>query len=50
MTELDRLEERERVRREATARLRQTIATIHREAAERGLAEAELMRLMADEG
>jgi hypothetical protein len=47
MTELDRLEERERIRREATARLRESIATIHREVAERGLTEAQLMRLMA---
>jgi prevent-host-death family protein len=47
--EFNRLEEQDRIRREAKARLSQTIATIHREAAERGLTEAELERLLADE-
>ena len=47
--EFDRLEEHDRIRREAKARLRQTISAIHRDAAERGLTEAELERLMADE-
>jgi prevent-host-death family protein len=47
--EFDRLEEHDRIRREAKARLLETISTIHREAAERGLTEAELERLMADE-
>ena len=47
--EFDRLEEQDRIRREAKARLRQTISSIQREAAERGLTEAELLRLMADE-
>jgi prevent-host-death family protein len=47
--EFDRLEEQDRIRREAKARLRQTIASIHREAAERGLTETELERLLADE-
>jgi prevent-host-death family protein len=47
--EFDRLEEQDRIRREAKARLRETISAIQREAAERGLTEAELRRLMADE-
>jgi prevent-host-death family protein len=47
--EFDRLEEQDRIRREAKARLRQTIASTHREAAERGLTETELERLLADE-
>jgi prevent-host-death family protein len=47
--EFDRLEEQDRIRREAKARLRQTISLIQREAAERGLTAAELERLMADE-
>lgn len=45
----ERLTEGDRIRREAKARLRQTISTIQREAAERGLTEAELERLLADE-
>ena len=47
--EFDRLEEHDRIRREAKVRLRETISKIHREAAERGLTEAELERLIADE-
>ena len=48
--EFNRLEEHDRIRREAKVRLLQTISTdIHRKAAERGLTEAELVRLMADE-
>lgn len=47
--EFDRLEEHDRIRREANVRLRETISSIQREAAERGLTEAELQRLMADE-
>ena len=47
--EFDRLEEQDRIRREAKARLRRTISSIQREAAERGLTDAELDRLMADE-
>jgi prevent-host-death family protein len=47
--EFDRLEEQDRIRREAKARLRRTISLIQREAAERGLTDAELERLMADE-
>jgi prevent-host-death family protein len=47
--EFERLDEQDRIRREAKSRLRETIAAIHREAAERGLTEAELERLLADE-
>ena len=47
--EFNRLEEHDRIRREAKVRLLQTISTIHREAAERGLTEAVLERLIADE-
>jgi prevent-host-death family protein len=47
--EFDRLEEQDRIRREAKVRLRETIASIQRQAAERGLTDAELDRLMADE-
>jgi prevent-host-death family protein len=47
--EFDRLEEQDRIRREAKARLRQTISSIQREAAERGLTDTELERLLADE-
>jgi prevent-host-death family protein len=47
--EFDRLEEQDRIRREAKARLRETISLIQREAAERGLTDTELDRLMADE-
>jgi prevent-host-death family protein len=48
-TEFDRLDEQDRIRREAKARLLETIASIHRDAAERGLTETELERLQADE-
>ena len=47
--EFDRLEEQDRIRREPKDRLRQTIARMHKEAADRGLTEAELERLLADE-
>jgi prevent-host-death family protein len=47
--EFERLEEQDRIRREAKGRLRETISLIQREAAERGLTDAELGRLMADE-
>jgi len=47
--EFNRLDEQDRIRREAKARLRQTIASIHLEASERGLTETELERLVADE-
>ena len=48
--EFGRLDEQDRIRREAKARLRQTISAIQKEAAERGLTEGELERLLADEG
>jgi prevent-host-death family protein len=47
--EFDRLEEQDRIRREAKARLRQTISAIQRESAQRGLSAMELERLLADE-
>ena len=47
--EFDRLEEQDRIRREAKARLRETISSIQREAAERGLTDVEVEQLMADE-
>ena len=47
--EFDRLDEQDRIRREAKTRLHQTIASIQRDAAERGLTETELERLLADE-
>jgi prevent-host-death family protein len=47
--EFERLQEQDRVRREAKERLRRTISSIQREAAERGLNAAELDRLLADE-
>jgi prevent-host-death family protein len=46
--EFDRLEEQDRIRRQAKVRLSQTISLI-REASERGLTNAKLDRLMADE-
>ena len=49
-SEFERLEEQDRIRREAKVRLRETISSTHREAVERGLTEAELERLMSDEG
>jgi PHD/YefM family antitoxin component YafN of YafNO toxin-antitoxin module len=48
-SEFNRLDEQDRVRRESKVRLRQTISTIQRDAAGRGLTEAELDRLLADE-
>jgi prevent-host-death family protein len=48
-TEFDRLEEQDRIRREAKVRLRQTISSIQQQAAYVGLTETELQRLMADE-
>ena len=43
--EFERPDEHDRIPREAKARLRRTISAIHREAAERGLTEAELEQL-----
>jgi prevent-host-death family protein len=47
--EFDRLEARDRMRREAKMRLRETISSMQREAAKRGLTDTELQRLIADE-
>ena len=47
--EFDRLQEQDRIRREAKERLRRTITSIQRQAAERGLTATELERLIADE-
>lgn len=48
-SEFDRLDEQDRIRREAKARLRQTIAAMQEDAADRGLTGGELERLLADE-
>ena len=45
----DRLDGQDRIRRGAKARLRGTIAAMQAEAAERGLSDSELERLLADE-
>lgn len=45
----DRLDEQDRIRRETKGHLRQTIARMQKEAADRGLTEAELERLLVDE-
>ena len=47
--EFDRLDEQDRVRREAKSRLRETIASMQRDALGRGLTDAELKLLLADE-
>ena len=47
--EFERLDEQDRIHREAKARLRQTMAAVQAEAAGKGLNEAELDRLWADE-
>jgi PHD/YefM family antitoxin component YafN of YafNO toxin-antitoxin module len=47
--EFDRLDEQDRIRREAKEPLRRTIASIQQKAAERRLTEGELERLLADE-
>ena len=47
--EFERLDEQDRIRREAKMRLRQTVAAVQAEAAERGISEADLDRLLADE-
>ena len=48
--EFARLNEQDRIRQEAKARLRQTIAAIHKDVTERGLTAAEAERLLADDG
>jgi prevent-host-death family protein len=47
--EFDRLDEQDRIRRETKDRLSQTVARMQKEAADRGLTEAELERLLVDE-
>jgi prevent-host-death family protein len=47
--EFDRLDEQDRIRREAKERLRQTIARMQKDAADRGLTETEVERLLVDE-
>ena len=47
--EFERLDEQDRTRREAKDRLRQTTARMQKEAADRGLTEAEVERLLVDE-
>jgi prevent-host-death family protein len=47
--EFDRLDEQDRIRRDAKARLRKTISALQQEAADRGLTDAEVERLLADE-
>jgi prevent-host-death family protein len=47
--EFERLDEQDRIRREAKARLLLTMAAVHAEAAGNGLTEAKLDRLLADE-
>jgi prevent-host-death family protein len=47
--EFNRLEQQDRIRHDAKARLQQTIAAMQKEAAERGLNDKELARLLADE-
>ena len=47
--EFARLEEGDRIRREAKARLRKAMSSAQAEAAEKGLTEEELERLLADE-
>ena len=47
--EFDRLDEQDRIRRDAKARLRKTISALQQQAADRGLTDAEVERLLADE-
>ena len=47
--EFERLDEQDRIRWDAKARLRQTMAAVQAEASGQGLTEAELDRLWADE-
>ena len=48
-SEFARLEEGDRIRREAKARLRKTMSAAQAEAAKKGLTEEDLDRLLADE-
>ena len=47
--EFTRLDQQDRIRRDAKMRLQRTIADMQKEAAERGLTEQELAQLLADE-
>ena len=47
--EFERLEEQDRIRREAKGELKRVVARMRAHAAEQGLGEAELDRLLADE-
>jgi prevent-host-death family protein len=47
--EFNRLEQQDRIRRDANMRVQRTIAAMQKEAAERGLTDKELARLLADE-
>jgi PHD/YefM family antitoxin component YafN of YafNO toxin-antitoxin module len=47
--EFDRLEEQDRIRRQAALELRQVVARMREHAVKEGLTEAELDRLLADE-
>jgi PHD/YefM family antitoxin component YafN of YafNO toxin-antitoxin module len=46
--EFERLDEQDRIRREAKARLRNTIAAVQAEAAKSGLADAKIDQVFAD--
>ena len=48
-TDFERLDRHDRIRREAVSRLMETVAAMRAEAAEKGLTEEELERLLADE-
>jgi prevent-host-death family protein len=47
--DFERLAEQERMRQEAKARLRRTLSAMQKDAADRGLTDKELDRLLADE-
>ena len=47
--EFERLDAQDRIRREAAARLKRTIAAIHQDITDRGLTEAEADRLLAED-
>lgn len=48
-SEFDRLDQQDRIRREARMRLRATMQAIQTEAVERGLTEADVERLLTDD-
>jgi prevent-host-death family protein len=47
--EFNRLEQQDRIRRDANMRVQRTIAAMQKEAAERGLTDKDLAQLLADE-